>query len=858
MMKTLQYQNIRSESVITALDVAGCNPIGTIVYGWRAHCPAHDDRNPSLSVSIGDNGTWLVNCFAGCSVEDVVEALGLTMADLFPDGSGSSGPRQRTPKAEPDTCDRAYQAALDVLPLWNGHREDLGRRGLSDAEIDLRRYRSLPGNRPEERPSLTGYRSVTQPDGTRASEGPVDTTGVPGFRDGRLSALFGRSGIMIPVRDAQERIVACKVRLDSGLFEEETGDKYRWLSNGSPSSGSPVHVPLWDGPKDTVRVTEGPLKADVATALTGTLTIGVGGAKAVRSAVPVLRELGAHKVLVAFDADEAGQRANQDLVDALAHSGLDVAVETWPADAGKGIDDVWANGRAGAIMRTPIETASDTTEPPPVIGSVPGNSSPKVSQATELVNIGLRDYRLGQSEQGEPFAVPRRGPCIALLFRGGRGASSLGADLARAFFQQHGKAASATARTDALATLEGFALQEDPTPLALRVAHSEQGLVLDLGGKDGRVVLVTPTGWRILPQSPSDVLFRRTRLTQPLPDPDPDGDVAELRRLLNVPDGDWPLLLGYLLAALFPDIPHAILLLTGPQGSAKSTAAKMVVSVVDPSGAPTRKSPKDEEHWVTAAAASWVVALDNVSNMQGWLADSLCRAVTGEGDVRRALYTDSDVHVTAFRRAVILTAIDLGKLRGDLADRLLPVELEWIGTESRRREKVVLAAFVERWPRILGGLLNLAVRVLAALPTVDLGRLPRMADFAYVLAAMDAVLGTDSLAAYEHSREDLSQTVVEGDLVAAAVRDFAFAYYREHGQQWEGQAGVLRQLLAERNPTLGLPMSRFPQTANRLSGRIKEVEPALRSVGVTVRRKRIKGAKVIVLAVTDPKLALTA
>lgn len=284
----------------------------------------------------------------------------------------------------------------------------------------------------------------------------------------------------------------------------------------------------------------------------------------------------------------------------------------------------------------------------------------------------------------------------------------------------------------------------------------------------------------------------------------------------------------------------------------------MVVSVVDPSGAPTRKSPKDEEHWVTAAAASWVVALDNVSNMQGWLADSLCRAVTGEGDVRRALYTDSDVHVTAFRRAVILTAIDLGKLRGDLADRLLPVELEWIGTESRRREKVVLAAFVERWPRILGGLLNLAVRVLAALPTVDLGRLPRMADFAYVLAAMDAVLGTDSLAAYEHSREDLSQTVVEGDLVAAAVRDFAFAYYREHGQQWEGQAGVLRQLLAERNPTLGLPMSRFPQTANRLSGRIKEVEPALRSVGVTVRRKRIKGAKVIVLAVTDPKLALTA
>jgi putative DNA primase/helicase len=45
-------------------------------------CPAHDDRNPSLSVSQGNEGVVLY-CHAGCTTEDVVAALGLTMADLF-------------------------------------------------------------------------------------------------------------------------------------------------------------------------------------------------------------------------------------------------------------------------------------------------------------------------------------------------------------------------------------------------------------------------------------------------------------------------------------------------------------------------------------------------------------------------------------------------------------------------------------------------------------------------------------------------------------------------------------------------------------------------------------------------------
>ncbi len=51
---------------------------------WKGHCPAHDDKRPSLTVSEGDDGRALLHCHAGCTVEAIVKALGLTLRDLMP------------------------------------------------------------------------------------------------------------------------------------------------------------------------------------------------------------------------------------------------------------------------------------------------------------------------------------------------------------------------------------------------------------------------------------------------------------------------------------------------------------------------------------------------------------------------------------------------------------------------------------------------------------------------------------------------------------------------------------------------------------------------------------------------------
>lgn len=51
--------------------------------GFMAQCPAHDDRNPSLSVKRADDGNVLVHCFAGCTTEAICSALGIKVRDLF-------------------------------------------------------------------------------------------------------------------------------------------------------------------------------------------------------------------------------------------------------------------------------------------------------------------------------------------------------------------------------------------------------------------------------------------------------------------------------------------------------------------------------------------------------------------------------------------------------------------------------------------------------------------------------------------------------------------------------------------------------------------------------------------------------
>jgi len=121
--------------------------------GWLCRCPAHEDRSASLSIAQGEDGRALLRCFAGCSAAEVVNALGIALADLFEPKPVDLSPLGRAQQREAHR-QTGWAAALGVLAreaavveilareMVAGHTpsaEDLARVGLAIERISLAR-----------------------------------------------------------------------------------------------------------------------------------------------------------------------------------------------------------------------------------------------------------------------------------------------------------------------------------------------------------------------------------------------------------------------------------------------------------------------------------------------------------------------------------------------------------------------------------------------------------------------------------------------------------------------------------------------------------------------------------------------
>jgi hypothetical protein len=439
----------------------------------------------------------------------------------------------------------------------------------------------------------------------------------------------------------------------------------------------------------------------------------------------------------------------------------------------------------------------------------------KPTGAEIIYEAAHAQYRITQDEVGQPMAIPRTGMQLALPFKGRGG--SLRNQLTHWLFRESGSAGNTTALDGVMRVLEAEASESERQTVHLRTAPLPKGgMVIDLGQMDGSMAVVQGGKWTITKKPIPGVVFRRTHMTSAMPTPVRGGNLDELRDFLNVKDDGWELARSWMVCALRSDIPVPVLTVTGRQGSAKTTAGRLIVGIVDPNPSETGlyRPPKKVEDWPTVASGSRVVGMDNLSRIGEELSDAFCRAVTGEAAAKRSLYTDDDLHVISYRRALILTSIDTGGIRGDLAERQMPLELEKIGRV--RDEGRLMAAYERKRAAMLGGLLDLLAEVQAN--PVAVKNSPRMADAAKVMASVDKATGSSSLPTYRASLGTVSQQVLDSDPVGAAV--VKFLDYR--GKQYEGTPTELYEALegfkADHN---------WPANARGLSGRLKRLVPDL-------------------------------
>lgn len=502
--------------------------------------------------------------------------------------------------------------------------------------------------------------------------------------------------------------------------------------------------------------------------------------------------------------------------------------------------------------RRPSEVPVWQTDTPPAPAQ--SNSRANRPEDTERTTKAERLYSLARAQydpvadpDGRLWVVPYTGAKIARPLEGrGTVASSLA--------EQYRAAYDTLINTDAIAAvvraLQGEAISKPAQPVYLRAADcttsTGRRLTIDLGRDDGQLAVVTPGRVQVTADSPH--IFYRNQTSAPLPlpagleDTSPAGPAltAQLAEYLNAPPAAVQLLAVWCAAALL-DIERPLLWLTGQQGTGKSHTARTLVQLLDPSRAPLRTLPTDSEDWQRAAVASRVIAIDNLSRLTAQWSDTFCRAVTGDSFVRRQRFTDNELSVGSYRLALICTSINPLAARGDLAQRLLPIELQPL--EQTRSARQLTQQLEDRQPALFGTLLRFVADIFAAMHTAPARdyEAHRLADWAAVLAAADSVTGWHTLEDYCELSADTLADLLDSSAVGAAIAQLLEA----NAGRWSGS---VRQLLDALEAYYPDNYQHRPTDPTRLAARIREIEPTLNQHRIIVTRHRTKQGVQIELA----------
>ncbi len=383
---------------------------------------------------------------------------------------------------------------------------------------------------------------------------------------------------------------------------------------------------------------------------------------------------------------------------------------------------------------------------------------------------------------------------------------------------------------DAIYTAIAHARQKPAEKVYVRVARVGSKVYLDCGDD---YIEATEDGVQVL-SSPAPVNFVRADGWLPIDMSNPQGNLDDFFSLLNLPTDDRILIWGWLTniasggSGQFP-----LLILSGEQGTAKSTIAGFLSSLVDPKVAGLSSPFKDEQNLCITASREYVLAFDNLSKLTSEASDALCRLADGTGIKLRTLYTNDEQTVFSSARPVILTGITIEAWRGDLADRSIQIRLEPIPAASRQR----LADLKEAFESLhAGALLDLMESVSTGLR--NLGRpaanLPRMADFVAFVSGAEAgrYEAGEFLLAFNANQKDSLKSIADDDLFIDALR------YATR----DGFSDTLTNLFA-RLPA-PKPVAGYPTTRKSLSNWLGRNAPMLRALGWQVENERRTQARI--------------
>lgn len=360
--------------------------------------------------------------------------------------------------------------------------------------------------------------------------------------------------------------------------------------------------------------------------------------------------------------------------------------------------------------------------------------------------------------------------------------------------------------------------------MANRSAAYGEALFYDLG--NNRAARIAGGTWEIVTPPPG--MFRPWQHKLPHPEPVKPGNAARLFEFSNVPENDRLLVLATIAALIPPGVARPALVVTGCQGSGKSTFARFVKMLIDPGTPALTMVPRKVEDIDLQLVRNHVLALDNLSSLPPDVADLFSAVITRAGLQRRVLHTTSELLTLEPDVALIFTSISALSSRPDFMERTLRIQLERIDDDARLADDELDRAFDEAAPEILGGLLSMLAAGLELLPPYRPEKLPRMASFARIAAAIAEAAepggGDQYLTAFFRNQGNQHLELAETNQLFSAVLDAT-----NNGEWLSGGIGEVAARLREiANPS---QKDKFP-TARGLRNALERLRVPLRTAGI--------------------------
>ncbi|NCD09640.1 MAG: hypothetical protein EOL98_09465 [Negativicutes bacterium] len=325
-----------------------------------------------------------------------------------------------------------------------------------------------------------------------------------------------------------------------------------------------------------------------------------------------------------------------------------------------------------------------------------------------------------------------------------------------------------------------------------RIARLGDEIFIETQNTSDDIIKITPAEWSVTQTSP--LIFKRFTHQASIPNPATGGSLDELFSIFSINNIDEQILIGtWLVSSLFTNLPRPHLWFVGEKGSGKTTLALSLKKLIDPvsRGNFMYRNTSEMAQVIDHHAIPF---FDNFTKINVEISDLLCATFTGTDFTKRKQYTNDDDFTFSIKKPIILASISLGNPASDLLDRCIVIEK----SKNARKtipEEMLMKAFEDKKPRIIGGILDAAVETLRTYRDNEVSEYIRLADFQRIGIAAAQALGFTRVqfeTALTNNLKNKGILKLQSFPVASLVIKFM-----ENNEYWEGTMFELQNELRD-------------------------------------------------------------